>query len=217
LRSAAVFDAQDEAGRWCFSADRRRVVGSGERAALARYLESAPLVLRASGLEVDPRDPQAGPVLPLSYRTDGVWVWQEASAYYLRSRGAAPDEELVRHAASVGFVVPQSVPDDVLAHAEELVMSADPPQPVWGRRHATYFASVSPGYPPHAPGGLLRQWFDHRGHRIDESLRRDMRWKHTPAFLVNARNGEHDYEEIPAMLAAQIADRWWADWREASS
>jgi hypothetical protein len=213
LRVAAVFDAVGEAGRPYFSADRRRVLDAGERAALAGYLESAPLVVRASGFEVDPLDPDAGRVVPLGYHTDGVWVWQEASAYYLRTRGVAPDDALVEHAASVGHRAPESVPGDVADAAAELALSPSPPRLVTGRRAATYFGSVKAGFPAEDPAGLLRQWYDEEGHRIDEMLPRGMRWKFTPAFLVNDRNGEADYEEIPAWVAADIVDRWWADWR----
>ena len=209
LRVAAVFDAVDDEGRPYFSADRRRVVDPGEREALAKYLESAPLVVRASGFEVDPLNPGAGRVVPLGYRTDGVWVWQQAAAYYLRSRGAAPDEDLVRHIESVGFRFPESVPDEVAGAAATLAFSASPPEPATGRRAATYFASVDSGYPAHAPAGLLRQWYDERGYQHDESLQRSMRWEHTGAFIANSRSGEKDFVEIPPQLAARIADDWW--------
>jgi hypothetical protein len=212
LRMAAVFDAVDEAGRPYFSADRRRVLDPGERSALAGYLDSAPMVVRASGFEVDPLDPDAGRVVPLGYRTDGVWVWQEASAYYLRTRGVAPDDALVAHAASLGYEAPGSVSDDVADAATELALTASPPRPVAGRQAATYFANVKPGYPREDPVGLLRQWYDDQGRRVDELLPRDMRWQYTPAFLINERNAEDDFEEIPPRLAAQIVDRWWADW-----
>jgi hypothetical protein len=213
LKLAAVFDAVDDEGRPYFSADRRRVLDPRERTALAEYLESAPLVVRASGFEVDPLDPDAGRVVPLGYRTDGVWVWQEASAYYLRSRGTAPDEDLVRHIESVGFLALESVSDQVAEAAAELAFSASPPEPATGRRSATYFASVDSGYPAHAPAGVLRQWRDEQGYQHDESLRRTMRWERTAAFFANARSGEKDFVEISPRLAAQIADDWWADWR----
>jgi len=213
LRVAAVFDAVDAAGRPYFSADRRRVVDADERARLVGYLKSAPLVVRAAGLQVDPLDPGRGRVVPLGYCSDGVWVWQEASAYYLRTRGVAPDDELVAHIESVGYQAPQSLPDAVADAAAALALSASPPQPVSGRRAATYFASVRPGFPASEPAGILRQWLTADGHRTDEVLPRDMRWKRTPAFLINDRNGEKDYEEIPAVLAAEIVDRWWAKWR----
>jgi hypothetical protein len=214
LRMAAVFDAVDDEGRPYFSAERRRVLDPGERESLAAYLESATLVVRASGFEVDPLNPDAGRVVPLGYRTDGVWVWQEASAYYLRSRGSAPDGELVRHIEAAGFRAPQTVADEVADAAAEMAMSASPPQPVTGPRAAVYFASVDyPKYPAHDPAGLLRQWHDEQGHRHDESLRQGLRWERTAAFIANARSGEKDFEEIPPRLAARIVDDWWAKWR----
>ncbi|MEU0561693.1 hypothetical protein [Dactylosporangium sp. NPDC006015] len=211
---AAVFDAVDDDGVPYFSADRRRVLDPAEREALAGYLESAPVVLRVSGLEADPLDPGAGRAVPLSYRTDGVWVWQDASAYYLRSRGSAPDDDMVRHIEFAGFQAPDSVPPEVADAAAKLAMSAAPPSSATGRRAATYFASVDrPRYPADDPMGLLRQWLDEQGHRHDQVLVRSMHWERTSAFIRNARSGEKDYEEIPPRLAARIADLWWTDWR----
>jgi hypothetical protein len=209
LRVAAVFDAVDEAGRPFFSADRRRVVDAGERAGLVSYLESAPLVVRAGGFEVDPLDPGRGGVVPVGYRCDGVWVWQEASAFYLRERGVAPDEDFVTHIESVGFRVPESLSGEVVDAAAELALSVSPAEPVTGRRAATYLASVDVGYPPHAPAGLLRQWVDERGIEHDEALPRNMRWEPTSVIFANSRSGDYDFQEIPAKLAADIVDRWW--------
>jgi hypothetical protein len=211
LRVAAVFDAVDEGGRPYFSADRRRVLDAAERSALVGYLDSAPLVVRAAGLEVDPLDPAAGRVVPLGYRSDGVWVWQEASAYYLRSRGVAPDEEFVAHIVAAGYRAPESLPDQVIDAAADAAMSPSPVPPASGRRVATYFASVDVGYPPEAPAGLLRQWYDEQGYRKDETLPVNMRWKRTPAFIANARSGEKDFVPIAPELAAAIVDRWWAE------
>ncbi|MFB9449165.1 hypothetical protein Dvina_30915 [Dactylosporangium vinaceum] len=213
LRMAGVFDATDAEGPY-FSADRRRVLDPAERESLARYLETAPMVLRASGFETDPLDPGAGEVVPLSYRTDGVWVWQEASAYYLRARGCAPDDDLVAHIAAAGYRPPASVPDDVRDAASDMAMTADPPEQLTGRRAAQYFAIVDhPRYPATAPAGLLRQWRTDEGVRRDQVLPRSMRWEHTGAFVQNARSGEDDFEEIPSRVAARIADDWWAQWR----
>ncbi|WP_433207157.1 hypothetical protein ACQP00_40830 [Dactylosporangium sp. CS-047395] len=215
LRIAAVFDAVDDDGSPYFSADRRRVVDAAERESLIRYLEAAPIVLRASGFEADPLDPAAGRAVPLSYRTDGVWVWQDASAYYLRTRGCAPDDDLVAHITSRRFQAPSTVPDELSDAAAELALSTSPPPPATGRKAATYFASVSyPKYPAEAPKGLWRQWRNEQGWRVDESLPRDMIWSRTSAFIdIELGESDKEYEEIPPRLAARIADRWWADWR----
>ncbi|WP_433047855.1 hypothetical protein [Dactylosporangium sp. CS-033363] len=215
LRIAAVFDAVDDDGSPYFSADRRRVVDPAERESLIRYLESAPIVLRASGFEVDPLDPAAGRAVPLSYRTDGVWVWQDASAYYLRTRGCAPDDDLVAHIAARDFQAPSTVPDELSDKAAELAMSTAPPPPPTGRQRATYFASMlNARYTPEHPSGLWRQWRTEQGARMDESLPRTMVWSRTSAFIdIELGESDKEYQEIAPRLAARIADRWWSDWR----
>jgi hypothetical protein len=40
--------------------------------------------------------PDAGQVVPTSFRTDGLWIWTDTVAYYLQ-HGMAPDEELAAY------------------------------------------------------------------------------------------------------------------------
>ena len=187
LRLAEVFDAADDEGAYC-SADRRGVPDPLEREALARYLESA------------------APAL-MGYRTDGVWVWPEASAHHLRARGGAPDDDLLRHIESVGYRAPAAVPKPIRTAAEALVHA----RPATGARAAAYFVETRfTGQPPGASGVLLRRYRTDAGHQRDERLnRRSLRWEPTTLLIVNDRNGERDYDAIPARVAARIADDWW--------
>lgn len=214
FRRAPVFDAVDGDGPY-FSPDRRRVLDGTERARLIAYLTAAPLVVRAHGLEPDPLDPAAGRVVPIGFQTDGVWIWQEAAAYYLRRHGVAPENDLVGHIEATGYTPPAELPDEVLNAAADAAL--DPPTPPAPdvRRDLRYFANVTSGRPADNPGALLRQWHQawHTGDtvRIDEICDPDLRWRPTGAFVANARNGEHDFVEIPQRHAARVLDRWWAE------
>jgi hypothetical protein len=112
LRLGRVFDGEDPSGGPWFSPGRLRIPEALRRQRLAQYLSRGRLVVRVSGLMADPLEPARGPVLPLNYRTDGVWIWQEASAYYVLHRGVAPELELLCHIEERGYRLPDEVPAD---------------------------------------------------------------------------------------------------------
>lgn len=101
LRTA---DAFDETGR---PITARPAVPAVEREPLLAYLESAPAVIPARDADADRLAPERGAVVPLSFHTDGNWVWPAAVPYYLREYDAAPDPELVEHARSNDFRPPE--------------------------------------------------------------------------------------------------------------
>jgi hypothetical protein len=68
-----------------------------ERAAVAAYLRGAPMLIAVFGFDEDPWDPSRPAVVPLSIRTDGVWVWSESEAYFAERYGIPPDPELLAH------------------------------------------------------------------------------------------------------------------------
>ncbi|MFC5184025.1 hypothetical protein [Actinomadura harenae] len=106
-------DAQDASGLRMVAAplaadgEARPDVPEDEREALVRYLEQAPIVLAARSLDVDELDPERAARVPLTFHTDGTWVWPGAVGYYLRAHGVAPDPELVAHARGHGFRPPE--------------------------------------------------------------------------------------------------------------
>ncbi|MEV4257571.1 hypothetical protein AB0J52_30810, partial [Spirillospora sp. NPDC049652] len=59
-------------------------VPEDEKEALVRYLEQAPIVLAARSLDADELDPGRAARVPLTFHTDGTWVWPGAVGYYLR-------------------------------------------------------------------------------------------------------------------------------------
>jgi hypothetical protein len=214
FRVTPVFDAVDGDEPY-FSPDRRRVVDDAERTRLLSYLNGAPLVVRAHGLEPDPLDPTAGRTVPIGFQTDGVWIWQEATAYYLQRYGIAPEDDLVAHIEAAGYAPPAQLPDDVLNAAADAALGPVTPPTPDVRRDVRYFANVTSGGSAEDPGGLLRQWHQtwHTGDdvRVDQVCDPTLRWRSTGAFVTNARSGEYEFVEIPRRLAARILDRWWAE------
>lgn len=77
-----------------------------ERAQLIEYLESAPVVLAARSFDTDRLDPAGNASVPLTFHTDGTWIWPGALGYYLRQHDVAPEPGLVEGARSRGFQVP---------------------------------------------------------------------------------------------------------------
>jgi hypothetical protein len=45
--------------------------------------------------------------VPMNFRTDGMWIWNDISSYYLRAYGFRPDAGLVAHVAANGYTMPQ--------------------------------------------------------------------------------------------------------------
>jgi len=96
-RLARVFDGVDAAGGPVFAPDRPRARGQ-RRQLLLDYLWAGELVLTTPGLMVDVFD--GSPTVPLSFRSDGIWVWTDAVAYYLDRHHVAPAPELTEHILS---------------------------------------------------------------------------------------------------------------------
>jgi hypothetical protein len=97
FKIARVFDfAKPDTGPG-FHPGHRVVTDTAERDRLLHYLTSGTLVLHSTARTQDVLDPEAGQVVPTSFRTDGEWVWTDTVAYYLEQHGMAPDEELAAH------------------------------------------------------------------------------------------------------------------------
>ncbi|MEW2355418.1 hypothetical protein [Spirillospora sp. NPDC029432] len=101
---------------------QRPDVPAEERDALVNYLEKAPILLAARSFSEDMMDPQRAPSVPMTYHTDGTWIWPGAVAYYLRAHGVAPDPELVAHVRDNGFELPD-LPEPVLSAALKYLYS----------------------------------------------------------------------------------------------
>lgn len=103
LRNARVFDGAEN-GRPVVNRPR---VGDEDRERVLGYLESAPIVLAARSYDTDELAPDEPPAVPLTFRTDGSWIWAGSVAYYLRNHDLAPEPDLVAHIRGQGFQLPE--------------------------------------------------------------------------------------------------------------
>jgi hypothetical protein len=98
-----------------------RVTDPAQRDRLLAALRAGVLVEGTDAGAVDVVDPGRGAVVPQSYRTDGVWAWSDATAYYLAEYGLAPDAEFAAHLWSAGPADPSTV-DSVARFRAELAV-----------------------------------------------------------------------------------------------
>ena len=104
MRRARVFDGTGADGR-PYAA--RPLLPAGEMERVLSYLENAPVVLAARGHDADELDSSRGANVPMTFHTDGVWIWPGAVAYYLREHGIPPEPGLVAHIRGRGFEPPE--------------------------------------------------------------------------------------------------------------
>ncbi|WP_218009699.1 glycohydrolase toxin TNT-related protein [Actinomadura kijaniata] len=105
FRKARVFDHSDpESGRPVVT---RPAVPWHEVEDVVAYLRHAPVVLGARSLAPDRVEPERGERVPLTFHTDGTWVWSGAVGYYLEQHGVPPEADLVAHIRARGFRVPE--------------------------------------------------------------------------------------------------------------
>ena len=57
---------------------------------MLEYLLSGSPLMVAESAATDVFDADRGSVVPLHLRTDGTWIWSEATAYYAAEHGIAP-------------------------------------------------------------------------------------------------------------------------------
>jgi hypothetical protein len=78
-----------------------------ERELILRYLDAGAPVLITTAQIYDVIDRDRGRVVPMNFRTDGAWIWNDISSYYLRAYGFRPDRELISHIRANGYEIPQ--------------------------------------------------------------------------------------------------------------
>lgn len=97
VRVAAVFDAVDPHRGPVFAPEHPVIEDLDELTRLLAYLNNGLPVLTTSAMTTDVMDPDRRECVPLTFRTDGIWVWSEATGYFLERYGLAPEPALLEH------------------------------------------------------------------------------------------------------------------------
>ncbi|TDD22745.1 DUF4237 domain-containing protein [Actinomadura sp. KC06] len=127
LRRARIFDHAGPDGTR--PAVSRPPVPPDEVERVTEYLRQGPIVMAARSNAPDRLDSSRGATVPLTFHTDGTWVWSGAVAYYLTEHGVAPEVDLVAHIRANGFQVP-AVDDDTMHAANAAVTGRTVPERV---------------------------------------------------------------------------------------
>ncbi|MBY8849191.1 hypothetical protein [Saccharothrix longispora] len=99
VRVARTFDGASPAEGPYFSPSRELLVEADERQRLLDFLAGGEVVLPVPGA-LDDVLSGASRAVRADLRSDGAWVWSDASRYYLDRHRVAPDPELAAHAAA---------------------------------------------------------------------------------------------------------------------
>jgi hypothetical protein len=102
FRLAVVFDTVDPLTGPAFVPDHPRIDDDDERRALAAYLDAGEPVLMTTSLTDDVVDRERTGAVPMSFRTDGTWIWTDTVTYYLREHRLAPEPGLLAHLRGAG-------------------------------------------------------------------------------------------------------------------
>ncbi|MGW1840081.1 hypothetical protein [Streptomyces sp. NPDC002067] len=124
--AAPVFDGVTDAGRPFFRPGHPRLE-PGERARVLAYLRAGTPLLDCPEPLDDVVDPTRPGGVPAGIRTDGTWLWSDASAHYLDAYGLAPAEGLLRHIRAADHTAPPV--DDTTRHRALAHCTAGPPRP----------------------------------------------------------------------------------------
>lgn len=119
FRIAQVFDATAEDGTAVMGPGHPRIADPEERQRLLGYLRDAPVVLYTLERDDDRFQRWRGRAVPMSFHSDGTWVWSEELSYYLEHYAFAPEPALHRHIAANDYRVPE-VAEDVLTAASRV-------------------------------------------------------------------------------------------------
>ncbi|WP_239339845.1 hypothetical protein [Frankia sp. CiP3] len=106
IRVARVFDEVTPETGPRFHAGHPRLPDAGERGRILGYLSGGTPVLVTAARMDDVVDPTKAAVVPMTFRTDGSWIWTDSVAYYLREYELSPEEDLLTHIRQAQYRVP---------------------------------------------------------------------------------------------------------------
>jgi hypothetical protein len=103
-RIAKVFDGATN-GVPFYLPDHPRLTPSQRTEPLA-YLAAGTALLMTTASEPDFVEPSRGEVVPMNFRTDGTWIWNDALAYYLAEYGLAPEPDFLAAMQAAAWICP---------------------------------------------------------------------------------------------------------------
>lgn len=198
VRLARMFDGAAPSGLPWFSPSRLRLIDPVRRERVAGYLSAGRLVVRSVSGMADPLSAAGGAMVPLGFRTDGAWVWQEGLAHYVRSRGAAPELALLTHIEERAYQVVEDVTDEAARMAVDAVRRGPLPRPE--RIPFAYYSD------PADPDEVIRVG---GGTTTAERLGPDLRWVRGAA-PGGTGAGMAGLLEITEEDAVRTLDRRWS-------
>ena len=129
VQIAVLFDEVDPTHGPRFRPDHPSV-DDEELPWLVEYLRRGEPLLMTTGRLGDVVNLARGKVVPMSFRSDGNWVWSDATTYYLETYGLLPDPALVAHVRAQNYVPPMV--DDVAMHrAMSALRAPAAEEPAW--------------------------------------------------------------------------------------
>lgn len=113
-----MFDGYTEGTHGAFLPDHPRISHVGQKDRILAYLNAGETLIAYRSLSDDEIDPSRDFSVPRVFVTDGEWVWNLASAYYLEVHDLLPDARLLEHVEARGYQFP-AVEPAVLERARE--------------------------------------------------------------------------------------------------
>lgn len=105
VTTAPVFDAVDPVTGPSFAEDHLRLTDPDERQQVLAYLTGGTALATTTARMDDILDSARSQVVPMSFRTDGTWIWTDTVSYYLEQHELAPAAPLLEHIREVGYHV----------------------------------------------------------------------------------------------------------------
>jgi hypothetical protein len=105
VQLAAIFDEVDADTGPSFRPDHE-VLAETEADKVMQYLYGGEPLLVTAALMDDVMDSTRVSCVPMSFRTDGVWVWNEAAAYYADEYQLVPEPGLLAHVRASDYLPP---------------------------------------------------------------------------------------------------------------
>jgi hypothetical protein len=133
VRMAALFDGVDPQTGPYMSSDHPTIDDDEDRAGLLRYLRAGEPLLVTTAVMDDVVDPTRGRRVPMSFRTDGSWIWTDGTVYYLAEHHLIADDELAEHIRELNYEIPD-VDGAGLHRAMAKLKEPAPEGPAWTYR-----------------------------------------------------------------------------------